>query len=182
MTAVARSPPLSFLVRLSAPTTPPPAPSGLCPCWGSWNDPRLCGSRVAAPPHLLSAVEQVPAPHGAWSPSKMQARLPAQGSLDRPPPSLPTATPGAGKGPQRGSREGNYPYCVARSATPSSIPSCLNADCDSDQLHGHLDFTTHGKGPGPQCTHRPDVASAPVPPAVRVALTQEPLWTDCQIY
>lgn len=71
-----------------------PAPSGLCPCWGSWNDPRLCGSRVAAPPHLLSAVEQVPAPHRAWSPSKMQARLPAQGSLDWPPPSLPTATPG----------------------------------------------------------------------------------------
>lgn len=94
----------------------------------------------------------------------------------------PYCDPGAGKGPQRGSREGNYPYCVARSATPSSIPPCLNADCDSDQLHGHLDFTTHGKGPGPQCTHRPDVASAPVPPAVRVALTQEPLWTDCQIY
>lgn len=94
----------------------------------------------------------------------------------------PYRDPGAGKGPQRGSREGNYPYCVARSATPSSIPSCLNADCDSDQLNGHLDFTTHGKGPGPQCTHRPDVASAPVPPAVRVALTQEPLWTDCQIY
>lgn len=93
----------------------------------------------------------------------------------------PYCDPGAGKGPQRGSREGNYPYCVARSATPSSIP-CLNADCDSDQLNGHLDFTTHGKGPGPQCTHRPDVASAPVPPAVRVALTQEPLWTDCQIY
>lgn len=180
MTAVARSPPLSFLARLSAPTTPPPPPAACVPAGEAGTTHGCAGEgRGSASPAECRGASPC---SSRGLVSQQNAGPPPCSGESGPATALPPyCDPGAGKGPQRGSREGNYPYCVARSATPSSIP-CLNADCDSDQLNGHLDFTTHGKGPGPQCTHRPDVASAPVPPAVRVALTQEPLWTDCQIY
>lgn len=143
------------------------------PSWSGSAPPQRL-PRPQRPVSLLGKLERPTAVrvegHGSASPAECRGASPcsSRGLVSQqnagPPPCSgesgpatalpPYCDPGAGKGPQRGSREGNYPYCVARSATPSSIP-CLNADCDSDQLHGHLDFTTHGKGPGPQCTHRP---------------------------
>lgn len=88
-TTVAGSPPLSLPVGLG----PARSRSSRCPAGPAGRTcPRCAG---VAPPHLLSATETSRSPPGPVSP-EMQAPLPAQGSLDRPPPSL--LRPGQARG------------------------------------------------------------------------------------